>query len=155
MRIYLNTNVFGRPFDDMSQRRILEEALASINIFLFSVAGLVSVVVSDVLLAELSLIEDKSRRESTESVITGLSNIPVKINDKIINLATDIMTTCGIKDFMDCAHLATAASGNCVYFITCDDELIENRSRIEAMLIDNGYPIKIRNPKEFVEEVRI
>lgn len=35
MSVYLNTNIYGRPFDDISQYRILREGIASIKTIKF------------------------------------------------------------------------------------------------------------------------
>ena len=63
MRIYCNSNVFGRPFDDLNQKRVLNETIASFKVFSLSKLDFVSIVTSEVLLAKASLIEDESKRE--------------------------------------------------------------------------------------------
>jgi len=55
MKIMLNTNIYGRPFDDLDQGRIMNEALASFKIFLYSALGFMSIISSDVLFAEITL----------------------------------------------------------------------------------------------------
>jgi len=49
MIIYLDTNVYNRPFDDLSQERILEEAFAFIEIYSFVVRGTLKCISSDIL----------------------------------------------------------------------------------------------------------
>jgi len=62
MTIYLDTNVYNRPFDDHSQERILEEALAFIEIYSFVVRGTLKCISSDILKLEIHNTSDKVRR---------------------------------------------------------------------------------------------
>jgi len=125
MRVYLNTNIYGRPFDDITQDRILKESIASTKILLLAFTRLISIITSDVLLTEISLIGDRSKRELVESIVTYLPEDIVEINDEIIKLADGIKRDCSINDFMDCLHIASACFGECRCYITCDDELVE------------------------------
>ena len=61
--VMLNTNVYGRPFDDLKQKRIFKEALDSVDVLLLSILNFIIVKTSDILFAELSLIKDKPKRE--------------------------------------------------------------------------------------------
>ncbi len=72
MRIYCNSNVFGRPFDDLSQERVFNEAIASVKISSLSKLDFVSIATSEVLLTEVSLIEDESKKELVESLIISV-----------------------------------------------------------------------------------
>jgi len=155
MRVYLNTNIYGRPFDDLTQDRILKESIASTKILLLAFTRLVSVITSDVLLTEISLIEDRYKRELVESIVTYLPEDIVEINDKIIKLANNIKRDCGINDFMDCLHIASACFGECRYYITCDDELVNKNMKIVSSVKEGGFEIKIVNPLKFVEEMEV
>ena len=61
MRLMLNTNIYGRPFDDTSQARIAKEAEASYKIFLLASSDFITIVSSDILLAEIKLVGDKAK----------------------------------------------------------------------------------------------
>lgn len=124
----LNTNMFGRPYDDLNQDRILKEAINSFHIFLLSVAKFIIIKSSDVLFAEITLIRDESKRELILSLINKVCKERVRLNNKIIKLANDIYPI--IKDYMDSLHVAFAIDGNCTYFITCDDEILRSREEI-------------------------
>lgn len=153
MRIYCNSNVFGRPFDDISQKRVFDEAIASVKIFSLSKLDFVSIVISEVLLAEVSLIEDESKKELVESLIRSVSRDSIWIDKKIIALADELVEECNVEDFMDALHIASACFASTLYFITCDDELLHNRPGMENFLKDRGHAINIRNPITFIEEV--
>ena len=70
----LNTNIFGRPYDDLSQKRILEEALASFNVFILSTTKFISIKGSDVLFAEVGLIKEEAKRELGLKFINSVFN---------------------------------------------------------------------------------
>ena len=61
--IMLNTNVFGRPFDKLGSKEIMDEALASYKIFSVAYSGLIEVKTSDVLFSEVSMIKDELKRK--------------------------------------------------------------------------------------------
>ena len=155
MRVYLNTNIYGRPFDDLTQDRILKESIASTNIHLLAFTRLISVITSDVLLTEISLIDDRSKRELVEAIVTYLSEDIIEIDDKIIKLADSIKRDSSINDFMDCLHIASACFGVCRYYITCDDELVNKNLKIMSSVRAGGFEIRIVNPIIFVEEMGV
>ena len=57
MTIYLDTNVYNRPFDDLSQERILEEAFAFIEIYSFVVRGTLKCISSDILKLRFTILQ--------------------------------------------------------------------------------------------------
>ena len=71
--VMLNTNVFGRPFDNTKEQRILDETLASIDILLLSVLNFIRIKTSDILFAEFSLIKDEPKREMVISLARQVS----------------------------------------------------------------------------------
>ena len=149
--VMLNTNIFGRPFDDISQERIHKETADCFNIILLSVLDFIKVKSSDVLFAELTLTRDKTKRELMISLANSICKENIKLEDKIIELADGIYSY--IRDYMDCLHIASAAVGKCLYFITCDDELIYNKEKIQTYLAKRGYNIYIKHPSQFLKEM--
>ncbi len=149
--IMLNTNVYGRPYDDITQKRILEEAIASVKIFSLAILGSVIVKASDVLFAELSLIKDKPKREMVVLLVRQISKGSIKLNEPIIRVADKLHNL--TNDYMDALHIASAALGGCSYFLTCDDELTLNAPQIERLLIGEGFNIQIKNPLKFIREL--
>jgi predicted nucleic-acid-binding protein len=155
MKVYLNTNIYGRPFDDLTQDRILKESIASTKILLLAFTRLIALITSDALLTEISLIEDRSKRELIEAIVTYLPDDIVETNDKIIKLADNIKRDCSINDFMDCLHIASACFGECRYYITCDDELVKKSIKIMSVIRVGGFEIGIVNPLKFVDEMEV
>lgn len=150
MKVMLNTNVYGRPFDDLSQERIAKEANASYKIFLLEASDFITIVSSDVLLAEITLIEDKAKLDVVGRLIKSTAEENIKISKGIVELADRLFVI--VNDYMDALHISSAYFGKCDYFITCDDELTTKRSRIEKVLKASKPKIHIRNPIEFIGE---
>ncbi|OGW00072.1 MAG: hypothetical protein A3D97_08275, partial [Nitrospinae bacterium RIFCSPHIGHO2_12_FULL_39_42] len=108
MRVYLDTNVYCRPFDDQSQKRIQEETDAFEEILEATKEGKFFLLSSDILVYEVSNISlCKNRVEEVED---------------IKDLAIIIRYRCSIKD-RDALHLASAIIGKADYFLTCDNEI--------------------------------
>ena len=57
-RIMLDTNVFSRPLDDLSDRNVKLEAESSKTIFGFAHEKAVSIVTSEILFFEINLIKE-------------------------------------------------------------------------------------------------
>lgn len=147
----LNTNVFGRPFDDLTQPRIQEEATQALNIFLLAAAKLIVIKSSDVLYAEVNLIKDEAKQELTLSLIKSASSENIPVNEPVIAIADGIYPF--LHDYMDCLHLAFAAFSGCDMFVTCDDEIIKKREMIESYLKNKGLNTIIKRPGELTREI--
>ncbi len=147
--VMLNTNVYGRPYDDLRQDKILKEALDSSHIFLLSTLKFIEIKSSDVLFAELNLIKDKPKRDIILSLIKHAAKERIKLNNKVIEIADGIFTI--LKDYMDSLHIAFAVVGNCQYFVTCDDEIINKVQKIESFLKNKDFNINIKSPSAFLK----
>lgn len=144
LRIYLDTNVWGRPFDSQTQERIREETEAFFKILegayykrKHKIIG--SLIVED----EIEQIEENEKKEAVKAMVELF--VAEKIDDFSESLQREIKAL-GLKD-KDAFHLAFAVD-NSDYFITCDDEILDKKRKIEKR-----YGIKVVNPVEFVEEV--
>lgn len=152
MRIYLDTNVVCRPFDDHSKERVSKEATAISRLIIYVGSRMFDVIVSDVVLAELSLIQNTIKRELIELYVTSIALERVEVGENEIKIADLLQEKCKIKDYMDTLHIASAVTGNCKYFVTCDDELIDKAWLIKNELIKLGYELEIVNPLDLLEE---
>ena len=146
IKIYLDTSVYNRPFDDQSQARIRLEAEAFLSILEKTMAGAVSIISSSVLAYENSLSPFPERKERVSHYV-ALASRSVKMSDTIKKRAT-LLEESGF-DSLDAMHLACAESGGAEYFITCDDTIIrkarKNRTAVSLLVC---------SPLEFlVEEV--
>ncbi len=151
-QVMLNTNIFGRPYDDLSQKRIFEEAMASFNVFVLSATKFISIKSSDVLFAEIGLIKEEAKKELVLKLVNLVCQERVALNERVIDLADFIYPMVG--DYMDSLHVAFSAFGNCDSFLTCDDGIIKHRQSIEKYLKNQGFKVRILNPLEFIEEMK-
>lgn len=155
MKVYLNTNVYCRPFDDLTQPRILKEATASLKLFLLIPHKIIQVVSSEMVLAEISLIDADSKRDAVEFLVFNSSAECISIDSKVDDIASKIHIGCKIGDYADCLHLALGCISECEYFVTCDDELLNIASNIESFLKQQKFSLKIKNPIEVVEKLEV
>lgn len=149
-RVMLNTNVFCRPFDDLTNNNIKEEAESAEFIFSLARQNEVDIISSDVLYEEVSLIEDKAKNESVYYLIKTVEKERITTNEMVIELADAVNEV--IKDYNDCLHIGFAATGKCVCLVTCDQELISKRSKIERFLLSKGILLNIKTPSEFISD---
>ena len=141
LKIYLDNCCYGRPFDDLSQKKIKDEATA--KMFIQSLIKYNSLVLysSFMLLHEINDIPFTSNKEHILKFLSEYSSVFISENTvkDIKPISENIMET-GIKK-KDAVHLACAIISECDYFITTDKRVINYKTDI----------IKIVNPIEFVE----
>lgn len=121
-RIYLDTNVYCRPFDNQSQKRIAEETKAFVAILEsgFEIVG------SDVLEDEVKEIESRDMRIDVKGFLSVCKEL-IPLTDKVVEDAKKIMKKCDVEGM-----------------ITCDDFLIKKAECVKD--------VKIVNPVTFAEE---
>ncbi len=117
MRIYLDTSVYGRPFDDQSQERVRQEAEAFVGILAAVVAGRLICLNSDILRLEVRRNPSTAERERIEDLPT-LCAEAVAESAAVLHLAQALQP-------------ASAAVGRADYVLTCDDRLV-NRGGAHA-----------------------
>lgn len=150
--IMLDTNIYGRPFDDLKEKGVRNEALACYEIFLMAFSKFIEIKTSDVLFAELNMIKNRSKRDIMIYLANTLGKERIILNNSIIKIADSLLPYS--KDYMDSFHIAFAAEGKCSYFVTCDKELTHASIWIEKLLRKLNYNIKIRNPLVFLHYVK-
>jgi predicted nucleic acid-binding protein len=138
MKIYLDTSVYNRPFDDQSQPRIWLETLAFAVILQMIEAGTVELVVSAVLDYENSRNPIALRRGWVDRCLK-LSKRYQRVEETIRQRA-ETLENSGFKG-LDALHLACAESADCSYFITSDDRVIRR--------FQSGV-LQVCNPVDFV-----
>ncbi|MCK4233560.1 hypothetical protein KAX75_03975 [candidate division WOR-3 bacterium] len=148
MKIYLNTNILCRPFDDLTQKRIRKEAAAINKIFVSAFGGLITLTISNVALSEVELISNSEKKRKVYSVIRELPKELVKINEGLIKLADDFLAKKIIYDYMDVLHLVCANVYESNFNVTCDDELLQKHRLIERFFKES---FRILNPVEFIK----
>jgi predicted nucleic acid-binding protein len=144
MKIYFDNCSLQRPLDDQTQPRIEQETKAVVAILAACETGDLTLISSEILLAEVAETFDLERREMTLGVL-DIAEETIVINRKIEERAREIEKF-GIKA-MDALHLASAETGRAEYFCTCDDKLLK-RARAK-----NDLKTKAVSPIELFEEI--
>ena len=138
MKIYLDTSVYNRPFDDQSQPRIWMEAVSFSMILQLVETEKVELVTSSIIGFENSKNPFPQRKKWVDSWLM-LSKYTLVLNAAIRKRGGEIQKQ-GIKP-LDALHLSCAESGKIDYFLTCDDRVVK---RYE------GREMVVCNPVEFM-----
>jgi len=146
IKIYIDTSVYNRPFDDQGQARIRFEAEAFLSILEKTMAGEVSIISSSVLAYENSMSPFPDRKERVSGYV-ALASQTVKTSEAIRKRAI-VFEQAGF-DSLDAMHLACAEFGGAEYFITCDDSIIKKAKKDRK-----SVSLSVCSPLEFlIEEV--
>jgi predicted nucleic acid-binding protein len=141
LRVYLDTSIYNRPFDNQTQPKIFLETQAVILILQMVEEQLVELVNSSVLEYENSRNSFTLNQQTVERYLQ-MATIKQDVNETISRRGQELEKQ-GVKA-IDALHVACAEVSNSNYFITCDKRLI-NRCRRLAL--------KVVNPVEFVMEI--
>jgi predicted nucleic acid-binding protein len=137
MKVYLDTSVLKRPFDDQSQPRIRLETEAVVTILAIAQAGGIQLINSSVLGYENSRNPDPERRRYVERVLR-LCHVTQCVNDIVQHRAV-ALEALGVKP-LDSLHVAAAEAAGADCLLTCDDRLPRHYPG----------PLQIVNPVTFV-----
>lgn len=140
-RVYLDTSVYNRPFDDQTQPKVFLETQAVILILQMVEAKLIELVSSLVLEYENSRNPFPVNQQSMEQYLQ-IATLRVLLDENIRVRAKQLEQQ-GIKA-IDALHVACAEASQSNYFITCDKRLI-NRCQ--------GLTLKAINPTDFILEM--
>jgi predicted nucleic acid-binding protein len=140
-RVYLDTSVYNRPFDDQSQPRIWLETLACSLILQMIEEERVGLVTSSVVSYENSR-NPFFERQNWVKQIMGMASEHRQVNEPIRERARQLESQ-GVKA-LDALHLACAESAGVNFFVTCDDRLLRRYRSLEGTLL------RIYEPTEFV-----
>jgi predicted nucleic acid-binding protein len=141
MKVYLDNCCYNRPFDDLSQEKIRNEAAAKMFIQSLIKFKCLSLYYSYMSLYEINGNPFTTIRDHIFNFIKEYAS--VYISDKRIGeievLSNEIMLT-GIKK-KDAVHLACSIIAECSYFITTDKQVLNFQTD----------KIRILNPVDFAE----
>ncbi|MGI8505160.1 MAG: PIN domain-containing protein [Hassallia sp.] len=140
-RLYLDTSIYNRPFDDQTQPKIFLETQAVILILQMVEARLIELVSSSVLEYENSRNRFVVNQQLMERYLQ-LATLRVLVDENIRNRAEQLEQQ-GIKS-IDALHVACAEASQSDYFITCDRRLINRCQNLSPIVI---------NPNNFIFEV--
>jgi predicted nucleic acid-binding protein len=122
VRLYLDTSVLNRPFDDQKQPRIWLETLAFSLVLSLIEAGEAELISSPIHALENSRSPLSVRRLWVDRCLR-LATHSVTLTDTIRSRAHELADH-GQKP-LDALHLACAESAGADCFLTCDDRLIK------------------------------
>ena len=141
MRIYLDTSVFNRPFDDQSQVKIFLEAQTFFLILDMIQNHQLELMSSAVLEYENSKNSDLERAKAVDFWLS-IATYRQTITETIRSRAKEIEMF-GVKP-IDALHVACAEASQSDYFLTCDKRLINRCKHLN---------LKVINPIEFIMEI--
>ena len=148
INLYLDMNVYNRPFDDQSQMRIRLETVAITMIFTLIESGYFSARWSFVLEYENSRNPFPERRAYVRYLAQSCDSI-VEPDEPIRELAKQLSERHKIRG-QDALHLACAELSGCHYLITCDDRLIRQGERLKEKGV---LALRVINPIDLLREV--
>jgi predicted nucleic acid-binding protein len=152
--IYLDTNIYCRPLDNQKDRRINIETNAFLEIVTAAEKGNLTIISSDYVKFEIEQIIDPLKRKDIRGFERVLSQINVTSSRKLTALANEFSFECHLSA-LDSFHLASACIGKANYFLTCDDQIIDNAEGIEKISKTKGYKLKVRNPVKYLDQAGI
>jgi predicted nucleic acid-binding protein len=140
-RIYLDTSIYNRPFDDRTQPKIFLETQAVILILQMVEAKLIELVSSSVLEYENSR-NPYAIKQRFMNQYLQMAIMRQQVNEPIRQRAEQLEQQ-GIKS-IDALHVACAEAANSNYFITCDKRLIKRCQELAIVTL---------NPVDFIVEI--
>ncbi|RLT39156.1 MAG: PIN domain-containing protein [Chloroflexi bacterium] len=143
VRIYLDTSVYNRPFDDQQQPRIWLETMALSVIPQMIESGDCVLVTSSVVAYETSK-NPHAERRAWVGRVTALAGEFVNVNPAIRQRAI-VLERFGINA-LDALHMASAESVTVDFLLTCDDRLIRRYRQI------GNTKTKVADPVTFVRD---
>lgn len=120
-KVYLDTSVYNRPFDEQKQARIWLETLAFSVILQLIENRKIALITSSVLAYETSRNPFQQRREWANRVAKMAA--VYQLADETIRQRANDLAANNIKP-LDALHIAFAETAAADYFVTCDDRLI-------------------------------
>jgi predicted nucleic acid-binding protein len=145
IKIYLDTSVYNRPFDDQTQPRIWLETLAFSLVLQMIEGDQVLLVTSSVLAYENSRNPSRMRRKWVQHC-SALASAHQEVNVSIGRRA-QVLEKQGVKA-PDALHVACAEAADCEYFLTCDDRLLRHYQSPKV-----APELRALNPVDFIVEV--
>ncbi len=146
--LYLDMNIYNRPFDDQGQMRIRLETVAITMIFTLIERGTFSAKWSFVLDYENSRNPFPDRRAFVDYLAKSCNGV-IKPEGAIRELARRLSQQHGVCG-RDALHLACAELAKCDYLVTCDDRLVRQGRQLRG---DGILRLQVINPIDLLREV--
>ena len=145
--LYLDMNIYNRPFDDQSQMRIRLETMAITMIFSLIERGLFSARWSFLLYYENSRNPFPERQAFVQHLAQVCAGT-IEADEAIRRLAQTFNQQHQIRG-RDALHLACAEWAGCDYLITCDDRLVKQGERLRQAEI---ITVEVINPIDLLRK---
>ena len=146
--LYLDMNVYKRPFDDQSQMRIRLETVAITMVFALIEDGHFSARWSFVLDYENSRDPVSERREFVR-YLSQCCESSIEPDESIREFAHSLSETHQVRG-RDALHVSCAELSRCDFLLTCDDRLVRQGVRLRDQGIVN---VRVSNPLDYLQEV--
>jgi predicted nucleic acid-binding protein len=154
IRLYLDTNVLCRPFDDQSIARIRKETEAFGHILERITKNDAVYFTSDILIFEIQKIISPAKKAKVLAYL-DVSRGFQATSEKSLVLADEIMRKFKLKP-RDALHASSGLLGGAQYFLSCDDGVTRTfrRKPLSLVVENNVRSLEIMNPESFVEKMR-
>jgi predicted nucleic acid-binding protein len=141
LKIYLDNCCYNRPFDDLTQEKINQEAEAVQKIIELSKNGKIIIVSSQFVKYEIDSIRVKEKRDK---ILNFYHCDEYHVLNNHISKLAKYYQTFNLKTF-DSLHLAAAETNGADYLLTTDIDFIKYSKRFE-------HKVKLINPCDFIKE---
>ena len=150
LTLYLDINLYCRPFNDQTQLRMYRETSAVDVILNRASRQRYKIYWSYVLHVENSLNQNLLERRIVTEQSTSSCVCSIIPRDDIRLLASQIQTLSSIRGY-DVEHIACAELAGCDYLLTGDDRLLRrfNRLKMQGVL---PLQVTLQNPVDFLED---
>tara|TARA_Y100000310_G_scaffold25069_1_gene24024 strand:- start:2913 stop:3371 length:459 start_codon:yes stop_codon:yes gene_type:complete len=141
LKIYCDTNIYSRPFDQILNSRIHLEAMACLKIFNLAYNNKIYLTSSDIL--KFEILNASPEKQLLIGPLLKLCQKHIKQTNTIKDLALLINKDANLAP-RDSLHLASAIIGKINFFITCDQKILrKNKNHLFNSII-------ILNPIELI-----
>ena len=140
LKIYLDNCCYNRPFDNLTQTRIKNEANAVNLIISLSKKG--KIIITSSIFVDMEITRNKNELKRQKVLEIYRYDEYYKLSSEIEKTAR-VYQTYGLKPF-DSLHLAAAETNLVDYLLTTDDDFIKISARFE-------HKSKIMNPYNFIK----
>ena len=146
--LYLDMNVYKRPFDDQRQMRIRLDTVAITMVFALIESKHLSARWSFVLDYENDRDPVSERREFVQRLAQCCES-SIEPNEAIRQLAERLSESHQVRG-RDALHLASAELSGCSFFVTCDDRLVRRGQQLREQGV---LTMRVINPVDLLREM--
>ena len=145
LKIYLDSCIYNRPFDDQKQSIIQNETNAIMDIINATEKNKYIIYSSLAVEMEIGQTKDTDKLYKVLLFYNSVNRTEIKLNKSIDDRANELSNKYNIK-YKDGLHIAYCELEGIDYLITTDKQFTNASSMA-------NLKIKVINPKDFIEEV--